>query len=126
MDKGRRQEIANLKFKKNLQNNTHQTKFTTEQLLNFKKVFKSQSNPCSCRFCQHGKFDRAKSKVELFRNNLFKIQFANLILSVNFVIVNLADYNIKTLNFQAIYPNKNLRPFSRKMNGFFMFKNNIT
>ena len=47
MDKGRRQELTKLKFKKRLINNTHITKGGYKIF-----AFKQQSKPCSCLACQ--------------------------------------------------------------------------
>lgn len=66
-NKGRRQELKMLKYKRRLKNlslKDGEGKFY---------AFRSHGAPCSCLVCSHSKFNRAKEKqsvIEILENNL--------------------------------------------------------
>lgn len=67
MDKGRRQELTKLKFKKRLKNYGLLEDFETGKGNFF--AFKSHGAPCSCAMCRGEKYKRkAKHKKRLYEN----------------------------------------------------------
>jgi hypothetical protein len=65
MDKGRRQELTKLKFKKRLKNYGLLEEFEKGNGNLF--AFKSHGKPCSCSMCRQEKFKRkAKHKNRLY------------------------------------------------------------
>lgn len=63
MDKGRRNELTKLKFKKRLS----QVGLSMEDVYKPKNnlwAYKSTGKPCSCYMCSGVKYDRAKEKSE--------------------------------------------------------------
>jgi hypothetical protein len=57
MDKGRRNELTKLKFKKRLKNLGLKQESPTDFI-----CYKHQGKPCSCFMCSNKKYNRAKNK----------------------------------------------------------------
>lgn len=63
MNKGRRNELRQLKFKRRLKECGLTQKKKTDWI-----CYKDQGQPCSCKMCAGEKFNRAKEKKDLIND----------------------------------------------------------